>query len=471
MGAQGLLTFLAVHPEYKNYANHSGGPNIRAVTLGEMITTGGLIKDRIESLALKRSGISAYSFKKELFEAMLKEYREQVRGAIYQGNNIAKNVGKEGPKPSIGLKSIPPRGQGDYPFFIGEGNTIDTCEGVPPKVNVLSSSVYPDARKNVRNPTRGVPDFTRVVHQAYLEPFNRSWFRWNATFLPLIPNSVLWGVRTNFEGITLKPCFRSIEIVNFTGGYGKDFSPAGMTDRDDLSFRARFNLEFQIRTARVTKPVVVARAVMDTGQQSFKFRLGRRVVRIGAGPDRYVQITFIPLVQNLWNGQHCDSSLTLQPCNLAFEAIADKGYEKFVVQSEEKPQELKDFEERFTKEIEIQAGVVKADVKKTLDARVELERSKQLLILASLGLDPARPEAVELTRWFADEDALPTSSAMLRFASEAELSPEEVLKLVDERINEVRKQLDKASISQDLRPRSSEIQGLIDRLKGYQSSM
>jgi len=57
----------------------------------------------------------------------------------------------------------------------------------------------------------------------------------------------------------------------------------------------------------------------------------------------------------------------------------------------------------------------------------------------------------------------------MRFASLREFSPEELMKLVDERITEAKVQIENAA-RKELRPRLSEIQSLLDRLGAYQST-
>ncbi len=423
-GAKSFLQLFKSHPNMVELANHTGIMDRDDLSLDRMIADGRRIIGGISELLLSKNE-TGYSLKRDLLENILELYRVEAEEALDLGYQLQREATANGPNTSIG-SDAPAIMDNNYAFFTApEARVIDFCEGAPRDVNVGTFDL-------TKNKWGWALNAAEPWKKEYLQGFSKEWFAWDPSFLPLIPNAVLWASRTNFANTRVIPCFRSVEIPSYV------FNKAG------LEYQVRITIEFQVHsTITGAESFVVGRSVLDTGLQTLP---GVKIVAKPGSPQIFLN--------SFWNAPASDWEPVWRNTNQSFVKIeANESNPAFEI-----------FKNAFDAEISKNRADKSVELETILSNRFQVSKYRTLTLIASLGMDSDNAKAREFLTWLSDEDALPSPIGLARVAFGTAMTTTQLKELIQPRIELGKQMIASLSSARGLRPRTSEVEDLVGQL-------
>nr|AGU12023.1 hypothetical protein [uncultured organism] len=431
--AQKFSDLFGIHPEYLSYANHSGLSGRNDLSLDELVKNGESISDGMEQLLLQPHD-GGYELKKERLVSVLHSYEEEAFGAIEFGKQMQKNVSSFGPLSATGPGGKAP--VDDEYLFLKEHKTIGMCPGVELKIelgeyrNVWTDEVLKGILQHWNFVSEYVTDLTpkALIH-----------YEWNNSFVPLIPNHVLWAVRSNYHNTKVIPCFRSVRVPIFAA------------DEDGLRYQMVINLEFQVTTDMPgARNFTVGKSQYDTG---LEFMKGFRYVY-----DKQP----LPLFPVIWRGNNEGGYAHV----IRKEGIMGKGAKYFKpVDAQESDPAYQAFKKTYEDEIAVNHREGRKNLEALLANKYPVSTHRVLQLIASLGLKPSGEQQQDFMNWLADEDALPSPKGLVRAAYETDMTALQIQELIEERVEVGNALIEKLATAKDLRPRNEEVKDVLAQLE------
>jgi hypothetical protein len=419
------------------------------------------IQSTILSFALSPSS-NGYQLKTAIFDDLLKKYRDEADSAIRTARHISQTSARAGPWPSREGFNQPVLVDGNYPFL---KQPIPLCKNVKIEVGNMvywperTDDQYVDALVATTSSTRKMSrgDRERLkqkkkeeiiknnrlsqenIAKIFLQAFDSNWFKLDPSFLSLVPKSVVWAARMQeqYDHVEVDPCFSKIFYPNFYANH----EPTFFMD-------VHIALDFYVTTGQAqykSPPFLAARLVAERKFEhpGYKF--------VYYGRDS------IPLLSNLWNGP--------QPGWFsAWESNRGRALKYFKpVDLGENPR-LRELEKDFGRKLETRTNQAKKTLESTLNTGdVGAERLLALIII--LGIDPIESHAGDFASWLLSADGLSSPKDLGMLTMDLNLPPDAVMASVDKKIARAREHLQKLASLTTLRPRTTEVEQLLNRLE------